>query len=69
MQVTTQVSAQEIASAFLNDPELAMDVFGELASEDEDRGRKIVAGDSGSQCHQSVPRFLRWLAEQIETNR
>lgn len=66
IQAHVEVSAEDVASAMIEDAEFAMDVLANLASRPGECA--FHEGDSGSQFHSAVASFLDAVARDLRAN-
>lgn len=66
MYISAEVPAEDVAAEILQDGELGMDILAFLAEKPERAIKELSRGDTGSIVHQSVPAFLRRLADALE---
>lgn len=67
IQAYVEVSAENVASAMIDDAEFAMDVLANLASRPDECA--FHEGDSGSSFHSAVANFLDAIARDLRAVR
>lgn len=66
MQVTAEVDPHDVASEMVQDGSFAMDVLAALADNPERALKAISDYGIGCEWHETVPDFLRKLADAIK---
>lgn len=66
MQVTAEVECHDVAREMEADGGFAMDVFASLADAPEKLMKELAENGIACEWHESVPGFLRALAEILE---